>query len=259
MPVLFILGTVVLVVGAIVALTNLKNVRRRKRILDTPTASIAQAPGNTLVEIKGRVVAGEEGVLQAPFSGRHGVWVRVVVQELRSSGKSTYWATMVDETDFRPFYVEDGSGQRARVIPGGANVILDQQTVGNSGTFNDPPPHLAQFLSARGVSATSWLGFNKRMRYDEQVLCPSDPLYALGPCAREAGPPVSDGYRMVPSSQLVMFPGQAADGELILTNKTEDELVSKLLWGFVGGMIAVGVGALLLLGGFAALAIDLLG
>lgn len=256
---LFMIGTIAVVIGVVIALTNLKNVRRRKRILDMPTLPIAQAAGNGLVEIKGRVVAGEEGVLQAPFSGRHGVWVRVVVQELRSSGRNSYWATLVEETEFRPFYVEDGSAQRARVMPAGANMILDQQTVGNSGTFNDPPPHVVQFLSLRGLSTTSWLGFNRRIRYDEQVLCPNDPLYALGPSAREPGPPVSDGYRMAPSTQLVMFAGQTGDAELILTNKSEDELVSKLLWGFVGGLIAVGVGVLFLLGALAGLVLNLLG
>lgn len=258
MIVLFIIGGIALLIGLIITLTNLKNVRRRKRIMGTPTSPIVQAPGNGPVEVKGRIVAGDQGVLQAPFSGRHGVWVRVTVQELRSTGRSSYWATLVDETDFRPFYVDDGSGQMARVMPAGANVILDQQNVGNSGTFNDAPPHLMQFLAARGLSTTSWLGFNKRMKYDEQVLCVNDPLYALGPSAREAGPPVSDGYRMVPGSQLVMFAGQGEEFELILTNKSEDQLVSKLLWGFVGGLITMGFGVLFFLGGFVAFAIDAL-
>jgi len=258
MIVFFILGGIALIIGLIVTLTNLKNVRRRKRIMGTPTSPVAQAPGNGPVEIKGRVVAGEQGVLAAPFSGRHGVYVRVVVQELRSTGRSSYWATLVDETDLRPFYIEDGSGQMARVMPAGANVILDQTNVGNSGTFNDAPPHLIQFLAARGLSSTSWLGFNKRMRYDEQVLCVNDAVYALGPSAREAGPPVSDGYRMVPGSQLVMFAGQGEEFELILTNKTEEQLVSKLLWGFVGGLITMGVGGLLCFGGMIAAVIDAL-
>jgi hypothetical protein len=252
MVALFIIGGVIGLIGLIVTLTSLKSVRRRKRIMDTPTSPIAQATGQGRVEVKGRVVAGELGVLQTPFSGRHGVWVRVTVQELRSTGRSSYWATIVNETDFRPFYVEDGSGQRARVMPQGAEMILDSQNISNSGTFNDPPPHLQAFLAARGLSTTSFLGFNKRIRYDEQVLVVGDALYALGPSQREPGPPVSDGYRMVPGSQLVMFAGQGEDFELILTNKNEDQLVSKLLWGFVGGLITLGIGGLLMLAGMVA-------
>jgi hypothetical protein len=246
---LLIFGGIAALIGVIITLTNLKNMRRRRRIIDTPTSTIAQAPGNGLVEIKGRIVAGTEGVLQAPFSGRYGVWVRVVVQEYRRSGRSGYWATVVDETDFRPFFVEDGSGQRARIVPTGASVILDQQNVGSSGTFNDPPPHLQSFLASRGLSAQSWLGFNKSMRYNEEVLGANDPLYAIGPSSREPGPPVQDAYgRVAPGSQLVMYAGQGDALELILTNKTEEQLVSKLLWGFVGGLITLGIGVLLCFG-----------
>ena len=252
MVALFIIGGVIGLIGLIVTLINLKNVRRRKRIMDTPTSPIAQATGQGRVEVKGRVVAGEQGLLQAPFSGRHGVWVRITVQEHRSTGRSSYWATIVNEVDLRPFYVEDGSGQRARVMPQGAEVILDAQNIANSGTFNDAPPHLQAFLAARGLSTTSFLGFNKRIRYDEQVLTVGDAIYALGPSQREPGPPVSDGYRMVPGSQLVMFAGQGGELELILTNKSEEQLVSKLLWGFVGGLITLGIGGLFILAGMVA-------
>ena len=143
----------------------------------------------------------------------------------------------------------DGSGQMARVLPGAANVILEKQAVASSGTFNDPPPHLQAFLASRGVSASTFLGFNKAMRYEEEILAPGDPVYALGPSRRDAGPPVHDGYRMTPSSQLVLFQFPGLEGELILTNKTEEQLISKLLWGFVGGAITAGVGFVMLAAG----------
>lgn len=252
MVALLIIGGVIGLIGLIVTLTNLKNVRRRKRIIDTPTSPIAHATGQGRVEVKGRIVAGEEGLVQSPFSGRYCVWVRAKVQELRSSGRSTYWATIVNEIDCRPFYVEDGSGQSARIMPNGADVILDTQTVASSGTFNDAAPHLQQFLAARGLSTTSFLGFNKRIRYEEEVLAVGDPLYAIGPSQREAGPPVHDGYRMVPGSQLVVYAGQGEEFEMILTNKSEDQLVSKLLWGFVGGLVMLGIGGLFVIGGMMA-------
>lgn len=243
------LGGVLFLVGIIMTLTGIKNWSRRKRILSTPTSPIAQAPGNGPVEIKGRIVPSEQGVLQAPFSGRHAVWVRVTIQELRSTGRSSYWATILNEIDCRPFLVDDGSGQQARILPNGANAILDQQNVGTSGTFNDASQHLQAFLASRGLSSTSWLGFNKSMRYNEEVLSPGQPLYALGPSRRDAGPPVSDGYRMVPGTQLVLFAMPGAIGELILTNKSEEQLVSKLAWGFVGGLVTGGIGLALALGG----------
>ena len=238
---LLVIGGILFFIGVIVTLTNIKNFKRRRRIVDTPTSPIAQAPGNQLVEIKGRIAPSEQGVLQSPFSGRYAVWCRVTVQELRSTGKSTYWHTILTEVDARPFMVDDSSGQLARVLPQAANVMLDKQSVSSSGTFKDPAPHLVAFLQSRGKSSTSWLGFNKSMRYEEELLCPGDPVYALGPSRREPGPPVHDGYRMAPGSQLVMFAGTE---ELLLTNKTEEQLVSKLLRGFIGGLVATGLGLL---------------
>jgi hypothetical protein len=254
---LLIIGAILFIIGLIVTLANLKNVKRRKRIIATPTSPIAQAPGNGLVEIKGRVVPSEQGVLQTPFSGRHAVWCRVQVQELRSSGRNRYWHTIHTEVDARPFLVEDGSGQHARVMPAGANVILDKHNVASSGTFNDAAPHLEAFLQTRGLKSTSWIGFNKSMRYEEEILVPGDALYALGPSQRQPGPPVNDGYRMVPGSQLVMFHAQGPEGELLLTNKTEEQLVSKLLTGFIIGCVIGGIGLLLGFGGFLAAVIEM--
>ena len=240
-----VFGGILFIVGVIVALTGLKNYRRRQRILATPTSAIAQAPGNAPVEIKGRIVPGEQGVLQTPFSGRHAVWCRVSVLEYRSSGRSGHWVTILREVDQREFFVDDGSGQMAKIIPAGAEVILDQQQIASSGTFNDAPPHLQAFLASRGHSTQSFLGFNKSMRYTEEVLAPNDPLYALGPSRREAGPPVNDGYRMAPSSQLVLGAGHGEANELILTNKSDEQLVSRLLWGFVSGLVITGIAVVL--------------
>lgn len=252
MALLLLFGGILFIIGLIVTLTNLKNFKRRQRIIATPTSPIAQAPGNGLVEIKGRIHPSEQGLVQTPFSGRHAVWCRVTVQELRSSGRNRYWHTILTEVDGRPFMVEDGSGQYGRVMPQGANVILDKHNVASSGTFNDAAPHLEAFLQSRGLKSTSWLGLNKGMRYEEEVLAPGDLLYALGPSRREPGPPVHDGYRMVPGSQLVMFHGMGPEGELLLTNKTEEQLTSKLLTGFVIGLVLGGLGLLLGFGGVVA-------
>jgi hypothetical protein len=241
---LLVIGGILLLIGIIVLITGIPNLKRRTRIIQTPTSPVAQAPGNGPVEIKGRIVPSEQGLIAAPFSGRQAVWVRITVQEKRSTGRSSYWATIVKETDGRPFMVDDGSGQMARVMPPGANVILDAQQVATSGTFKDAPPHLEGFLASRGLKTTSFLGFNKAMRYEEQLLVPGDNLYAIGPSRREAGPPVNDGYRMVPGSQLVLFAGVGTPGELILTNKTEEQLISKLRVGFITGAVMGGLGFL---------------
>jgi hypothetical protein len=259
MPAFFIFGGILFVIGVIVTLTNLKNWKRRQRIIQTPTTPVAHAPGNALVEIKGRVLPSEQGIVQTPFSGRHAVWTRITVQELRSSGRNSYWHTVLVEADGRVFMVDDGSGQLARVMPAGANVMLDKVNVASSGTFNDAQPHLEGFLMSRGLKSTSWLGLNKSMRYEEELIAPGDPVYALGPSRRDPGPPVNDGYRMVPGSQLVMFNGMGPEGELLLTNKTEQQLTSKLLTGFVVGLVMTGLGLLLGAGGVVSALVAMIG
>jgi hypothetical protein len=239
---LLILGGVVFLVGIIVSVAGLKNWRRRSRILGTPTSPIAQAPGNALVEVKGRAMPSEQGLVVGPFSGRQGVWVRVLVEELRSSGRNRYWVTMINECDGRVFMIDDGSGQMARVDPAGANVMPQRLQIATSGTFNDAAPHLQAFLASRGQTTTGLLGFNRTIRYSEELLAPMEPVYALGPSRRDAGPPINDGYRMVPSSQLVMFAAGGEEGELIVTNKTEDQLVAGLKWGLISGIGIMTVG-----------------
>jgi hypothetical protein len=253
-PFLF-LGGVIFLIGGIIALTGLKNLARRKRILATPTSPVRQARGGP-VEIKGRIVPSEQGVLMAPFSGRHAVWTRVTVEERRSRGRSSYWATIINESDGRSFFVDDGSGEVARILPQAANVILERQSVASSGTFRDAPPHLEAFLQSRGVKSTGFFGFNKQMRYQEELLAPGDSLYAIGLSRRDPGPPVNDGYRMAPSSQLVLYAGPAAADELILTNKSEEELVSRLLWRFLIGALFACTGAAFALAGVVMLILE---
>jgi hypothetical protein len=243
-----IFGIVLLVAGIAVMYGSRANVKRRNRILNTPTSPIAQAQGNAQVEIKGKILPSEQGVVMAPFSGRHAVWCRVTVQEWQQRGRSGSFITIVQEVDARHFMVDDGSGQYARVIPDRAHMILDEQQVGKSGTFRDANPQIEAFLQSRGLKTTNFLGLNKNMRYLEELLIPNDNLYAIGASRRDPGPPVSDGYRMSPSSMLVLFHGGTDDNELILTNKPEDKITGKLLYGFIGGIVMTALGIFSLVG-----------
>ena len=54
---------------------------------------------------------------------------------------------------------------------------------------------------------------------------------------------------MVPSSQLTLFRAPGDEGELLLTNKTEDQLTSRLLWPFVICAVLGTIGFILGIGG----------
>ncbi len=250
---MIVLSLVLLVFGIVVIAKSANDWRRRQRIVGTPTTPIAHARGDSVVEVKGRVVPTEQGTFRTPFSGRDAVFCCVRVQEYRRRGKRGYWHTLVEETEARDLFIEDGSGQMARIATRSANLLLDKQSIATSGTFKDPPPHLVAYLRGRGVPTTTWLGFNRSLRYLEEVLAPGDAAYALGPSHREAGPPVHDGYRVAPTSRLVMSGFGQGDLELLVSNKSEEELTRNLGLGMtiggllVAGSLAAGLGALVYL------------
>ncbi len=224
----------------VIVLSNLNNLARRKRILATPTSPVRQAIGG-LVEIKGHIAPSEDGLVMAPFSGREVVWARVTVERV-TGGTSSSSSVVLSKVDSRPFFVDDDSGEVARILPQGANVVVEKAVV--SSGFRQPPPHIEDFMRARDLSTTDFFGRRKTMSYIEELLAPGDALYAHGPSRRDPGPPVNDGTGVAPSSQLVMYADPGAHGELILTNKAEEQLVPRLLRGFVLGLICTGVGAL---------------
>ena len=243
--VLAFLGIGLFFTGVVIVLSNLNNFARRKRILATPTSPVRQAMGGR-VEIKGHIAPSEDGLVMAPFSGREVVWARVTVERI-TGGTSSSSSVVLSKVDSRPFFVDDDSGEVARILPQGANVVVDKAVV--SSGFRQPPPHIEDFMRARDLSTTDFFGGRKTMIYIEELLAPGDALYAVGPSRRDPGPPVSDGTGVAPSSQLVMYADPGARGELILTNKAEEQLVSRLLRGFVLGLICTGAGALAFLVG----------
>ena len=246
---LLFLGAGLVLVGMSLALSNLRNVARRKRILATATSPISQAMGGP-VEIKGNIVPSEKGLVEAPLSGRQAVWTRVTVEQYRSGsdGNPGGSSIVLNEVNGRPFLVDDNSGEVARIIPDGANVVLDQHSIGNSGQFHDPPPGFEDFLSMRGLSSKGFFGFNKTMSFYEELLTPGDALYARGPSRREQRGPDSEGSGPAPLGQLVMYAATGAGGELILTNKTEKQLASRLLRNFAIGITCTIVGAFVIIG-----------
>ena len=245
----FVLGFSLFFIGIFAALSNLKNLARRRRVRAIPTSPISQATGG-LVEIKGHIVPGEEGLAEAPISEQQVVWARVTVEQTTAGGNQPPSSTTVlEKITSNPFFVDDNSGEMARILPQGANVILDKQPAAKSGTFHDASPRFEAFLRSHDLSSKNFYGLNKSLSCTEELLAPGDALYALGPSRREPGPPASGGSDMAAPSQLVMYPDPGAQGELILTNKSEKQLASRLTGRFVFGLVCMGAGALLFAGG----------
>jgi len=97
-------------------------------------------------------------------------------------------------------------------------------------------------LRARGRPTAGWLRSNRTLRYKEEVLSPGDAIRLFGPARREARSLARRGDAPSGSPGLVMAHGGSGASELLLTSETEERLVAKLLWKFVGGLAVSGVG-----------------
>src|SRR6266567_2896489 len=164
---LFLLGCGLFLVGLFTALSNLKNLARRRRVLAIPTSPISQATGG-LVEIKGHVVPGDKGLVEAPVSDRQVVWAHVTVDQEHTSstsggGTTTTSENLLDEITSRPFFVDDSSGEMALILPQDANVILGQESVAKSGQFHNASPRFEAFLRSRDLNSKNFFGFNKTL------------------------------------------------------------------------------------------------
>ncbi len=236
-----VLGTAALVASAVIISNNARNMKRRARMLRTATTSISRAKASELAEIKGKVVVGPEGVVRSAVRGRAGVWSRVIVDKWLTQGKSGRWERIYTKKEHKPFFVDDGSRPMARIEPARANAMLHAATFHVDGLFRGPSAQVAEFLSRVGIFAPS-LG-EPALRIVEEVLEANVAIYALGPARREPGPPVIDGYRTAPSDQLVLVGDDGDEGELIVSDRTEAQLMSRLAWPTVGGVILGAAGA----------------
>jgi hypothetical protein len=234
------LGVALLLIGFVGGIAEPPDRRRRQRVEGTPARRIADVPNGGTVALQGRVVPGEKGAVQTAFSARAAVWFRTSVESERIRGIS--WSSVFTEESMRPFYVDDGSGQTARIIPDNANIIVDKHVIAKFGMWTgDTPPAVEAFLQSRGIS-TKWFGLVRSLRLVEEVLAPGDQLYVLGESRRELISVASDGDR---ATRLVL--SHAPGSELLLSTLTARDLAKRFRGSFRLSAVVASIGAVLVL------------
>ncbi len=163
-------------------------------------------PLNELPEdTHGRVIGQARAIgehLAGPLTGRPCVYYVALVEEQRSTGRSSYWRTVASETRGVPFMIEDGTG-RAIIDPNGAQVALDFDGNSKSGTFNKADPVQEAFLARHGQNSEGWV-FNKTLRYREAMIEIGETISVLGSGTREPDPHAAPeaAYRGAPPTRL---------------------------------------------------------
>jgi hypothetical protein len=162
------------VVGFVLWRRALQNARVME---DVPTSKVRSAAQGYL-ELVGRQHPIDERPLSAPLSGRSCTWwfYEIERKERRTDSKGrtrTTWVTVEKRTSPQLIRFEDGTGEVV-VNPAGAEVVpvISNQWYGHSKRPTGGPPAGSSFLSI-----TAAFG---RYRYTEKIMCPGEPMYAIG-------------------------------------------------------------------------------
>jgi hypothetical protein len=220
--------------------SGLRTTRRLLLIKGMSASSIASATGGGMVLIKGKIIAGEE-VLSAPFGSGPAVWAHVWLET--GSGKNS--STLVDAAQGRPFYIDDGSGQLARILPDDADVEVEGSI--RSGSFSDSSKlagltDFVGFERAVRLPSTTSLGFKRNFSYKERVLAPGDSVLAMGPARRETSPPSDDHDRLTQTMQLTLRTEPHGQGRLLVSTQSEAQLIASLTWQIALSVVAIALG-----------------
>ncbi len=175
--------------------------RLKRQLKAAKPWSLNELPEDT----HGRVIGQARAIgdhLAGPLTGRPCVYYIAIVEEQRSTGRSSYWRTVATETRGVPFMIEDGTG-RAIVDPNGAQVALDFDGNSKSGTFNKADPIQEAFLARHGQKSEGWV-FNKTLRYREAMIEIGEKISILGSGTREPDPHAAPeaAYRGAPATRL---------------------------------------------------------
>ncbi len=152
---------------------------RRKRLIENIPTSKIRSIAMGLVEIYGEVVAKKDCVLKSPFFQKPCVYYKYKIEEYRSSGKNSHWATIKKGEESQLFYLKDETGQ-VLVNPKDAKIELSKDGFFRSSLGNDPLESAKPFLESVGVKYEGFFGINKTMRYSEWHIATGDKIYIIG-------------------------------------------------------------------------------
>lgn len=215
--------------------------KQKQMIENIPTSKI-RSIAMGLVEIAGEVIPAYKVMLKSPLSQKDCVYYTYSVQEYRSSGKHSYWATLRHGSESQVFFLKDDTG-KVLVDAEGSNLKIARQTMINSSMGKDPPEKIRRFLEAENIRFGGFLGINKRMRFIEKYIAAGDRLYIMG--TADDNPHVEDGTGKDNVDDIMI---QAGENKKLyyISDKEEHEVLKALKWQTIGGLAG---GALLVLGG----------
>lgn len=207
-----------LVGGPVAFYQGFRMLRFKRMILNTPLSRIHSASVG-LVEVMGTPVGPH--LLTAPVTGELCYYYRVQAWQWVDTGKEHSWKSVLDESLFVPFYLEDSTG-RVLIDPKGAELDVhrsfsDEISASFFRTRDLLPPHLQNFLLKRGLIPY------EKLKLEERIIPQGMPLFVFGTLGenvqRNRG--FAPSQVSAPESVSIQFPGVMGDlsfGGTVATN-----------------------------------------
>jgi hypothetical protein len=192
--------------------------RRLAAVERTPTSPIAQAPREGTVEIIGRVVASERGVVQSAASDRPAVQARTLVERVNGSSRDT----VLDDLATRPFLVDDGSGATASVeIDESAHVAIEPSRLRGDDAES---ARIGALLTRNGIMDSPTM-----LVWREWIIEAGASVYVLGDASSISAGPSLTQYRDQPGERLrITPPPKSTKREMLVSTYGEAALVRRL-------------------------------
>jgi hypothetical protein len=163
--------------GLFLFLNGFRMLRYKRLILDTPLSKIHSASIG-LVEVVGTPVGPH--TLAAPVTGDPCFYYRVQAWQWTETdnGKSHVWKSVLDESFYIPFFLEDATG-RVLIDSQGAEMDVhrnfsDQIEASFFNTRDLVPPNVRNFLALRGLVPY------EKIKIEERIIQPGFPLFVFG-------------------------------------------------------------------------------
>lgn len=137
-----------------------------------PLRRINNLKQNEISKLFGKALHVKEPLV-APYSKRKCIFYQIKIQQKVSSGKSSRWKTLIEEEHMQEFFLENNGDMviiKPVKHPKNYKCFLVKDKKQNSGTFNDASPRFESVLNRYNIDSTNWLGFNKKLRYEEGVI-----------------------------------------------------------------------------------------
>ncbi len=205
---------------------------REKRLIENIPTSKIRSLAMGLVEIFGKVLPTNEGVVLSPFSNTKCVYYRYLVEEYRQQGKNSNWVTINTGKYLHPFYLKDNTGQ-VLVDPDDAEISIPLSYEYKSGFGKSTPGTIKTFLSGINVSSNTLFGLNRNLRYREYFIKPQENLYVIGTAGDN---PHMEESSSIKNEEDIMIQKGNTKQFYFISNKGEKEILKRFKWKIAAGL-----------------------